>query len=150
EASSSAPAPPPPAPVNPPLPKAPLPAPSFGGVPDIDPDLAYLLPASQRGSTSTDPSKQTAQFNARTGRFTANDYTYTVDHLDEYNRAKRMNSHYFDVDAWEKEKAEENAKRKRDEELGVTSNKKPTKKDMERYRKKAAEKKARGQAWLRD
>jgi hypothetical protein len=53
-----------------------------------------------------------------------------VDHLDEYNRAKRMNSHYFDVDAWEKQKAEENAKRKRDEESGVVSNKKITKKDM--------------------
>lgn len=53
-----------------------------------------------------------------------------MDHLDEYNRAKRMNSHYFDVDAWEKQKAEENAKRKRDEESGVVSNKKITKKDM--------------------
>jgi hypothetical protein len=91
--------------------------------------LAYLLPIDQR----TDSSAQTAQFNSRTGRFTANDYAYTVDHLAEWNRAKRMSMQYFDVDAWERQRAEEFAKRKRDEENGVGSSvKEVTKKDMVR------------------
>lgn len=71
-------------------------------------------------------------FNARTGRFTANDYMYNVDHLDEYNRMKRMNNQYFDQDAWERDMAEHNAKRKRDAEAGVAP--KPlSKKDVVSY-----------------
>nr|ODN94402.1 hypothetical protein L204_04533 [Cryptococcus depauperatus CBS 7855] len=142
----------------PPLPSGPAPIPQdnhpeFGQLPDIDPALAWLLPPSQRGGTvaGSDASlAQRAAFNSRTGRFTPADFAYTVDHLDEFNRAKRMNSHYFDVDAWEKEKDEEHAKRKREEEMGGGLKKKITKKDMDRFRKKAAEKKARSQAWLRE
>jgi len=126
-----------PTPVQPPLPLGPPPPstrahdPSFGlSSTDIDPDLAHLLPPDQRGMAQADQGSQKALFNSRTGRFTASDYAYSVDHLDEYNRAKRMSSHYFDVDAWEKQKAEEHAKRKRDEEMGVSSQKKITKKDM--------------------
>ncbi|WVQ80187.1 hypothetical protein IAT38_002292 [Cryptococcus sp. DSM 104549] len=148
----------------PPLPAGPAPLPSqaaasgsgfadpqYGsGLPEIDPALAHLLPPSQRGGLAADPSAgQRAAFNARTGRFTPADYAYSVDHLSEYNRAKRMNSHYFDVEEWERQKAEESAKRKRDEEEGG-GKKKITKKDMDRFRKKAAEKKSRNQAWLRD
>jgi len=97
---------------------------------DIDPDLAHLLPPDQRGfAPGAASGAQTALFNARTGRFTPADYAYTVDHLDEYNRAKRMASHYFDVDAWEKQRAEENAKKRRDEAAGIEP-KKITKKDM--------------------
>ena len=125
-------------PIQPPLPLGPPPTsqrpadtpPTFGIPADIDPDLAYLLPPSQRGSATAAPGAQTALFNARTGRFTPVDYAYSVDHLDEYNRAKRMNSHYFDVDAWERQKAEENAKRKREEESGVVKKDKITRKDM--------------------
>lgn len=68
-------------------------------------------------------------FNSRTGRFTAKDYQFTPDHLDEANRAKRMKSHYFDVDAWERQRNEEYLKRKRDEESGKAQ-KAVTKKDM--------------------
>lgn len=68
-------------------------------------------------------------FNARTGRFTANDYMYNVEHLTEYNRMKRMNNQYFDQDAWERDMALHNAKRKRDEEAGVVP-KQLSKKDM--------------------
>jgi hypothetical protein len=121
----------PPLPAGPPPSAAPsLPEPKFGQVPDVDPDLAHLLPPEQRFVTSTDPAGQKAMFNSRTGRFTAMDYRYSVDHLDEYNRAKRMNEHYFDVEAWERQKQEENAKRKRDEEAGIVSKKQITKRDM--------------------
>jgi hypothetical protein len=119
----------PPAPMNPPLPKEapPLPEGKFGEIPDIDPDLAYLLPATQRVGGDG----QNASFNARTGKFQQADGTnYAFDHLDEYNRAKRMAGKYFDVDNWEKNLREENAKRKRDEAMGITQDNKITKKDM--------------------
>jgi hypothetical protein len=119
----------PPAPINPPLPREapPLPEGKFGEIPDIDPDLAYLLPATQRVGGDG----QNASFNARTGKFQQTDGTnYAFDHLDEYNRAKRMAGKYFDVDNWEKNLREENAKRKRDEAMGITQDNKITKKDM--------------------
>ena len=127
EGSSSTPAQPP-LPPGPP-PEGSAPSAAFGLPRDIDPDLAFLLPPSQRGGPGADASAQTALFNSRTGRFTPADYNYTVDHLDEYNRSKRMNSHYFDVEAWEKQRAAENAKRKADEAAGIAP-KKITKKDM--------------------
>lgn len=130
----------------PPLPAGPVPVPTTGRLgpfrpggapPDIDPDLAYLLPPEARGGTrGAGPSSmggaggQTAQFNARTGRFTAADYKFTVDHLDEYNRMKRMNSQYFDQEAWERERAAEAIKRQRDEAQGLASKPQITKKDM--------------------
>jgi hypothetical protein len=138
----------------------PLPEGTFGQVPDIDPDLAYLLPATQRFTGDG----QNASFNARTGKFQQVDGSnYAFDHLDEYNRAKRMAGKYFDVDNWEKNLREENAKRKRDEAMGITQENKITKKDMvcsnhfsplltvqERFKKKKAEQKWKKQAWLRD
>jgi hypothetical protein len=137
------------APTNPPLPnepapqakptssssfQPPLPPPTFGlppAIPDIDPDLAYLLPMTQRGGAggAGDGPGQSAAFNARTGKFAPVDTNYTYDHLDEYNRMKRMSSHYFDVEAWEKQRQEDNAKRMRDEAEGK-GREKPTRKDM--------------------
>lgn len=77
-----------------------------------------------------------------------------------------MAGKYFDVDAWEQGLREENAKRKREAEMGVPEEKKITKKDMvsracthivqdadlsqDRFKKKKAEQKYRKQAWLRD
>ncbi|KAK6910750.1 hypothetical protein I203_104782 [Kwoniella mangroviensis CBS 8507] len=120
--------------------------------PEIDPGLAHLFggDSSGPGGLGGDPTMQKAMFNSRTGRFTASNYEYTVGHLDEYNRAKRMNSHYFDVDQWEREKQQENEKKRKALEDGKGGEKKITKKDMERFRKKNAEKKARSQAWLRE
>lgn len=122
----------------PPLPSGPIPVPQtshpeFGQLPDIDPALAHLLPPSERGlGMPADVNlAQRAAFNSRTGKFTPQDY-YSPEHLSEYNRAKRMNSHYFDVEAWEREKAEESAKRRREEEEGGSSKKKISKKDMVR------------------
>lgn len=112
----------------------PLPPPAFGlppPIPDIDPDLAYLLPMTQRVGPSGDSlgTGQSAAFNARTGRFAPADTNYTYDHLDEYNRMKRMSSHYFDVEAWEKQRQQEHDKRRRDEAEGKGPEK-ITRKDM--------------------
>ncbi|TXT15625.1 hypothetical protein VHUM_00128 [Vanrija humicola] len=141
---------------GPPLPNEPAPA-SAGSssslapraapttAPEMDPGLAFLLPPEAR---TVDGSS--AMFNARTGRFTPVDYSYSVHHLDEWNRAKRMSERFFDVEGWEKQKAAENAKRKADEAAGIVRETKITKKDMDRFRKKKAEHKAKRQAWLYD
>lgn len=118
----------------PPLPNEPAPsAPASSSAPraapttapEMDPALAFLLPPEARTSDGS-----SAMFNARTGRFTPVDYAYSVTHLDEWNRAKRMSERFFDVDGWEKQKAAENAKRKADEAAGVVRETKITKKDM--------------------
>lgn len=105
---------------------------STSTLPPIDPALAHLLPASQRSQSSSSDAHlyQTAQFNARTGRFTAHDYQYTPDHLAEANRAKRQEMAYFDVAEWEKEREEEYRKKRQAEEEGGERPKKLTKKDM--------------------
>lgn len=121
------------------------------GLPPIDPALAHLLPASQRGGGSAAADAhlyQTAQFNARTGRFTPRDYEFTVDHLAEANRARRQEMAFFDVAEWEKQKEEE-IKRKREREAAGEGPRKLTKKDMDRFRAKKQEKKMRNNAWLK-
>ncbi|OCF31537.1 hypothetical protein I316_06736 [Kwoniella heveanensis BCC8398] len=121
--------------------------------PEIDEGLLHMVSGVRGGggyAPGGDPGVQSAAFNSRTGQFTPSNYQYTVGHLDEYNRAKRMNSHYFDVEAWEREKAADQEKRKREEESGQGGSRKVTKKDMQRFKKKAQEKRARNQAWLRD
>ncbi|KAJ9101518.1 hypothetical protein QFC20_005211 [Naganishia adeliensis] len=141
---------------QPPLPEEPAPAAwseatPTDSLPAIDPALAHLLPASQRSGTSNAADAhlyQTAQFNARTGRFTPRDYQFTVDHLAEANRARRQEMAFFDVAEWEKEKEEE-VKRKREREAAGEGPRKLTKKDMERFRAKKQEKKTRNNAWLK-
>ena len=117
----------------PPLPAGPAPSiiqPSrIGGIPDIDPDLAYLLPSVSRYIPGSEPGDlQSANFSSRSGRFNANNNDYAIDRLDEYNREKRFNSKYFDQDKWEAEMRERNMKRS----LEVANGGKPaiSKKDM--------------------
>lgn len=120
-------------PAPPPLPQEapPLPEARFGGIPDIDPDLAYLLPQGAAVAGGSGAVRgQTATFNARTGKFQQPDNTYSLDHLAEWNRAKRQAGHYFDVESWEQSVKEENAKRKREQETGVSESQKITRKDM--------------------
>lgn len=78
------------------------------------------------------PGGQSASFNARTGKFQPTDTSYAVDHLEEWNRAKRQAGKYFDVELWEAGIREENAKKRRDAEMGVGEEKKISKKDMVR------------------
>lgn len=155
-------------PSAPPLPDEPAPAGSSSGtawdqstpapevteaaLPPIDPALSHLLPASQRPGLNTPSADahlyQSAQFNARTGRFTPRDYTFTVDHLAEANRARRQEEAFFDVAEWEREKERE-VKRKREAEERGEVPRKLTKKDMERFRAKKQERKMRNNAWLK-
>lgn len=95
----------------------------------IDPSLAYLDPslAGPVPGSSSGAYGAAAKFNARTGQFTRVD-ARDPSHLSEYERAKRMSEFYFDVNAWESERAQEQ------EEAAVEGNdkkrKRPSKKDL--------------------
>lgn len=96
----------------------------------IDPALAYLdptlaLPASATPSMSYG---STAKFNARTGQFTRPDARDPT-HLSEYERAKRMSEFYFDVGAWEKQRARDTEAEEAEAAAGK-KRKRPTKKDL--------------------
>ena len=107
----------------------------------IDPDLAYLDPSLSNPLGPQGKFNATARFNARTGKFEA-DPEKNPDRVSDFNRAKRQNAFFFDVDGWEKQKAEENmAKMKAEAEGRVEKKKKPTKAELERYKARAAEKK---------
>ncbi|KAF8323854.1 hypothetical protein DL93DRAFT_38343 [Clavulina sp. PMI_390] len=134
----------------------------------IDPELAFLDP-SLAGSSSGGPGGAiptfTAKFNAHTGRFASGAAAARdPNHVSEYERAKRMSEAYFDVDAWKQQVDDRDGARKREREAeeqygygygedegGVgRKSKKPTKADMQRFREKKQEKKARKNAWLRE
>ncbi|TFK32716.1 hypothetical protein BDQ12DRAFT_739206 [Crucibulum laeve] len=126
----------------------------------IDPALAYLDPtlASSLPSSSVPtgpgglPSFQ-AKFNARTGAFTRVD-ARDPSHLSEFERAKRMSEFYFDVEGWEKQLAAQGGSIRGSadgEEYDETGKKRkrPTKKDLERFKEQKKQKKIAKTAWLR-
>ncbi|KAK0458499.1 uncharacterized protein EV420DRAFT_1222315, partial [Desarmillaria tabescens] len=111
----------------------------------IDPSLAYLDPSLSAGpSGSVGAYTATAKFNARTGRFTAND-ARDPSHMSEYERAKRMSEFYFDVGAWE---AQRDQQQQQQEEEGK-KRKRPSKKDLDRFKEQKRLKKIAKTAWLR-
>ncbi|KAF7292984.1 WW domain-containing protein [Mycena indigotica] len=112
----------------------------------IDPALAYLDPSlAASGSAGLPAGSFQARFNARTGQFTAMDGR-TPDHMSEYERAKRMSTVFFDVDAWERSVAAEKAA---EDEAGGKKRKRPSKKDLERFKEQKRLKKIAKTAWLR-
>ncbi|KAJ6613610.1 hypothetical protein B0H10DRAFT_2222114 [Mycena sp. CBHHK59/15] len=116
----------------------------------IDPHLAYLDPSLAAPTSAADPSGLPtfqAKFNARTGQFAAMD-SRSPAHLSEYERAKRMSEVFFDVAAWEQNLAQNQAA----EAEGSGSDKKrkrPSKKDLERFKQQKKLKKIAKTAWLR-
>ncbi|KAJ7028679.1 hypothetical protein C8F04DRAFT_1212079 [Mycena alexandri] len=114
----------------------------------IDPALAYLDPSLVASTSTGDPSglpSFQAKFNARTGQFAAMD-SRTPAHLSEYERAKRMSEVFFDVAAWEQNLAQEHAA---EAEAGEKKRKRPSKKDLERFKQQKKQKKIAKTAWLR-
>ncbi|KAF9023430.1 hypothetical protein BDZ89DRAFT_955732 [Hymenopellis radicata] len=111
----------------------------------IDPSLAHLDPTLGAGPSGIGGSyAAAARFNARTGRFTAND-ARDPSHMSEYERAKRMSEFYFDVDGWQKQREQEQAQ----EEAEGKKRKRPSKKDLERFKEQKKQKKIAKTAWLR-
>ncbi|KJA24705.1 hypothetical protein HYPSUDRAFT_65301 [Hypholoma sublateritium FD-334 SS-4] len=122
----------------------------------IDPLLAHLDPTLMQSTIpgSSGPSDLptfTAKFNARTGQF-APMSSRTPGHLSEFERAKRMSEFYFDVGKWEEDLAKRGG-RNMGEEDGVDETgkkrKRPSKKDIERFKEQKRLKKIAKTAWLR-
>ncbi|KAJ6588287.1 hypothetical protein B0H19DRAFT_1366938 [Mycena capillaripes] len=115
----------------------------------IDPALAYLDPSLAASTSSGDPAglpSFQAKFNARTGQFAAMD-SRSPAHLSEYERAKRMSEVFFDVAAWEQNLAQQHAA---EAEGGAEKKRKrPSKKDLERFKQQKKLKKIAKTAWLR-
>ncbi|KAJ6590968.1 hypothetical protein DFH09DRAFT_1138207 [Mycena vulgaris] len=115
----------------------------------IDPHLAYLDPSLAASTSTADPTglpSFQAKFNARTGQFAAMD-SRSPAHLSEYERAKRMSEVFFDVAAWEQNLAQEHAAEA--EAGGEKKRKRPSKKDLERFKQQKKLKKIAKTAWLR-
>ncbi|KIY67609.1 hypothetical protein CYLTODRAFT_375813 [Cylindrobasidium torrendii FP15055 ss-10] len=111
----------------------------------IDPALAYLDPTLGSGPAgSSGQYAAAARFNARTGRFTAEDGRHP-EHMSEYERSKRMSQFYFDVDAWQKQ----NDARAEEEDPDSKKRKRPSKKDLDRFKEQKKQKKIAKTAWLR-
>lgn len=92
----------------------------------IDPSLAHLDPTLMTPG-ATPSGAFAAKFNSRTGAFTRIDGR-DPSFLSEAERAKRMSSVYFDVNAWEAELEQ----RYDEEAMNGKKRKRPTKKDLVR------------------
>ncbi|KAG2046031.1 hypothetical protein BDR06DRAFT_965456 [Suillus hirtellus] len=113
----------------------------------IDPSLAHLDPSLASSSGVPSNLMCTAKFNARTGAFAKVD-SRDPTHLSEYERAKRMSEFYFDVGAWESAVEARNRAEIEAEGEGK-KRKRPTKKDLERFKEQKKLKKIAKTAWLR-
>ncbi|KAN0109516.1 hypothetical protein V8E52_009159 [Russula decolorans] len=119
----------------------------------IDPSLAYLDPSlaagapSVPGGSSGGTYNSAAKFNAHTGAFARPDGRDPT-HLSEYERMKRMSSVYFNMEQWEQEVAQRKGQEDEDAANGK-KRKRPTKKDLERFKEQKRLKKIAKTAWLR-
>ncbi|EJD01893.1 uncharacterized protein FOMMEDRAFT_134544 [Fomitiporia mediterranea MF3/22] len=109
----------------------------------IDPELAFLDPTLVAGPSQPAAFNYTAKFNAHTGAFAKPD-ARNPEHVSEYERMKRMNSFYFDQDAWQQD-----VEQRQEEEEAGKKRKKPTKKDLETFKERKKQKKLAKTAWLR-
>ncbi|KAH9983781.1 hypothetical protein BJV77DRAFT_953855, partial [Russula vinacea] len=116
----------------------------------IDPSLAYLDPSLAGGPSAPGSSggyNFSARFNAHSGTFTRPDGRDPT-HLSEYERMKRMSSVYFNMEQWEQEVAQRKNREDEDAANGK-KRKRPTKKDLERFKEQKRLKKIAKTAWLR-
>ncbi|KAH9941084.1 uncharacterized protein BXZ73DRAFT_42220 [Epithele typhae] len=112
----------------------------------IDPALAHLDPSLASAGSAPGAGTYTAKFNSRTGAFTRPDGRDPT-HLSEYERAKRMSEFYFDVNAWEQEVEQRKLEEAQEEES--KKRKRPSKKDLDRFKEQKKQKKLAKTAWLR-
>ncbi|KWU42190.1 hypothetical protein RHOSPDRAFT_4929, partial [Rhodotorula sp. JG-1b] len=102
-----------------------------GGLPPIDPDLAWLDPSAARAGAGRSVT-QTARFNARTGRFQA-DPSLNPDRISDFQRGQRQQEAYYDVRGWESTLAGQGLKRS-DDSTPEGERKRPSAKELERFR----------------
>ncbi|KAH9968043.1 hypothetical protein BC827DRAFT_1116192, partial [Russula dissimulans] len=113
----------------------------------IDPSLAHLDPSLAGPSAPGGAYNFTAKFNAHTGTFTRPDGRDPT-HLSEYERMKRMSSVYFNMEQWEQEVAQRKEREDEDAANGK-KRKRPSKKDLDRFKEQKRLKKIAKTAWLR-
>jgi hypothetical protein len=129
---------------------------SFG----IDPDLAYLDPAlyasevrqARKGNSTYAAS---GAFDSRTGKFVPLSATgakgaHDPSRLSHANQADRQMSAFFDIQQYEQERKRSREEREQEEAEGISKKRAPTKKELQRYKERAREKKAAKYAWLRE
>lgn len=127
----------------------------------IDPDLAYLDPAlyaaevqrARKGASSAYSSS--GAFDSRTGKFvplaaTGAAGTHDPSRLSHANQADRQMSAFFDVQQYQEERKRDREEREREEAEGSKRRKAPTRKELQRYKERAKEKKAAKYGWLRE
>jgi hypothetical protein len=123
----------------------------------IDPDLAYLDPtlyASEirQARTGTSTYSTSGVFDSRTGKFVPLSARATHDpsRLSHANQADRQMSAFFDVHQYEEERKRDREEREEEEAQGSKRKKAPTKKELQRFKERAKEKKAARYGWLRE
>ncbi|KAH9929071.1 uncharacterized protein BXZ73DRAFT_90505 [Epithele typhae] len=114
----------------------------------IDSALAHLDPSLAAAGAAPGAGTYTAKFNARTGAFTRPDGRDPT-HLSEYERAKRMNEFYFDVNAWEREVEQRKLEEAQEEESKKRKGRQEGPGAKERFREQKKQKKLAKTAWLR-
>ena len=123
----------------------------------IDPDLAYLDPVLyasevQQARTGSSVYAASGAFDSRTGKFVPLSARATHDpsRLSHANQADRQMNAFFDVQQYEEEKKRSREEQEQEEAQGAKRQKAPTKKELQRYKERAKEKKAARYGWLRD
>ncbi|GAA5977444.1 hypothetical protein JCM10908_004981 [Rhodotorula pacifica] len=117
-----------------------------GIIPPIDPDLAWLDPNLARAGAGR-PITQSARFNARTGRFQA-DPSLKPDRISEFQRGQRQQEAYYDVRGWENALGGQGIGRA-DGTSTEQERKRPSAKELERFRQAKEDKKRRKvSSWL--
>ncbi|UZJ57363.1 hypothetical protein CBS101457_006683 [Exobasidium rhododendri] len=123
----------------------------------IDTDLAYLDPtlyASEVRQARTGSSTYSASgvFDSRTGKFVPLSARATHDpsRLSHANQADRQMGAFFDVQQYEEERKRDRDEQEEEEAQDSKRKKAPTKKELQRYKQRAKEKKAAKYGWLRE
>lgn len=126
----------------------------------IDPDLAYLDPtlyASEIQQARTGKAMYSAAgaFDKRTGKFiplaaTGASGTHNPNRLSHANQADRQMGAFFDVKEYEEERKRAREETEREETNGEKRKRAPTKKELQRFKERAKEKKAAKYAWLKE
>lgn len=127
----------------------------------IDPDLAYLDPAlyasevRQARKGKLGAYAASGAFDSRTGKFvplsaTGAKGTHDPSRLSHANQADRQMSAFFDIQQYEQERKRSREEKEQEEAQGLSKKRPPTKKELQRYKERAKEKKAAKYAWLRE
>lgn len=126
----------------------------------IDPDLAYLDPGLfateiRQARLGNATYASSGAFDKRTGKFVPLSATgvkgaHDPSRLSHANQADRQMSTFFDIEQYEQERKRARDEKEQEEAEGISKKRPPTKKELQRFKERAKEKKAAKYAWLRE